>query len=459
MRKIFCLNLSMLLSVACIQGCALVGPDYEQPKVSFENKFADTQLGEAIGSVSQKAWWKEYQDPFLTQLVNEGLNQNLDIALAVERIAEARATLRGKGGNQAVSGSASLTSLRSGSNTIASSTDTTKSLSGNLVIDLFGGIRREQQAAAAQLQAAIDDSATARLAYLSELVGAYIDARYYQYALKLTRQSISTREETLRITEQQHAVGNGTELEIEQVKALLFSAKADLPDLRANYLSQVYVIATLLNQPAQNFIERMQENNDTVALPGLNLNVSTDTGIPADLVRNRPDVRSAEQALIVATANVGVATADMLPSITLTGTVSDSNSQSWSFGPTINLPIFNQGRLAAQRDVAISQAKQAEITWRQSILDAMQDVQSANSAWRRDREKVDFLKRSMDAYSRSLDLSIETYEAGVTDLLDVLDTDRSLASARIQFANALRAMSVNWATLQIALGAGAEVQK
>lgn len=187
--------------------------------------------------------------------------------------------------------------------------------------------------------------------------------------------------------------------------------------------------------------------------------VSSETGIPADLVRNRPDVRSAEQALIAATANVGVATADMLPSIELSGSISDGSSQSWSFGPTISLPIFNQALLSAQRDVAISEAKQAEITWRQSILDAIQDVQSANSTWKRDREKVEFLKRSMESYSRSLDLSLETYEAGVTNLLDLLDTDRSLASARIQFANALRAMSINWASLQIALGAGAEVEK
>lgn len=454
------LSLLPLVTVSCLtlcNGCMLVGPDYEQPSVKLENQYADSRLKTSIGEIATTAWWEGYGDPLLNTLVTEGLDQNLDIALAVERISEARATLHGKGLNQVLSGGADYAHTYYGSDTTKAYGESSASLTGNIVIDLFGGIRREQQAAAAQLKSAIDDVATARLAYLSELIGAYIDARYYQYATKLTKQSINTREQTLRITQEQHAVGNSTELDIEQVKALLFAAKADIPDMEANYLAQIYVIATLINKPAQLLVERMQDEKSKIELPGLNLDVKYDTGIPVDLIRNRPDIRSAEQSLVASTANIGVATADMLPSIQLSGTISGLSAATWSFGPSIDLPIFNQASLAAQRNVAISETKQAEIAWRQTILDAIQDVQTANSAWLRDRDKVKFLKLSMDAYNRSLDLSLKTYEVGITGLLDVLDTDRSLASARIEFANALRSMSINWATLQIALGAGSSV--
>ena len=145
----------------------------------------------------------------------------------------------------------------------------------------------------------------------------------------------------------------------------------------------------------------------------------------------------------------------MLPSIELTGSITDFGTGSWSFGPTLTLPVFNQGALAAERDVKISEAKQAEITWRQTVLSAVEDVQAANSAWLRDRDKVRLLQQSMNAYQRALNLSMQTYEAGVTTLLDLLVTDRSLASVRLDFADALRTMSVDWATLQVSLGAGA----
>lgn len=442
--------------VLLLGGCATVGPDYEAPKIDVTPSYNDSDIKRSLGDIATKRWWENFEDPVLDDLVRKGLAQNLDIAVAVERIAAAQATLRSKGVNAMLSGSAGYALTGSGANNAATTTAAATSLSGGIVIDLFGGIRREQQAAEAQLKAAIDDVGTARLAYLSELIGAYIEARYYQYAIKLTRDSIATREQTLDITQKQHTVGTGTELDTEQVKALLYAAQADIPDLEANYLAQVYAMATLLQTPASELDATMQRNAESISLLGLNLRTEYDTGIPADLLRNRPDIRAAEQDLIAATANIGVATADMLPSLELSGTVSDLRAGIWSFGPTLTLPIFNQGALAAERDIKVSEAKQAEITWRQTVLNAVEDVQSANSAWRRDHEKVQLLKNSMDAYQRALDLSMQTYKAGVTTLLDLLVTDRSLASARLSFADALRTLSVDWATLQIALGAGAD---
>ncbi len=438
-------------------GCAMVGPDYNPPAINMENRYAESSINTSIGDIAQKSWWEDFEDRMLNRLVVEGLSQNLDIAAAAERIIASRATLRGKGINSVLSGDLEYSYNESGGENLRTSTKGSTGLSGYIILDLFGGVRRERQAAAAQLQAAIDDIETARLAYLSELIGAYINARYYQYSIKLTERSIATRKKTLIITQKQQAVGNGTEMDTEQVKALLYAAQANIPDLEASYYAQIYAMATLLNRPSAELIGLMNRGWKKMKLLGLDLEVEYDTGIPADLLRSRPDVRSAEQALIAATAEIGVATANMLPSITLSGSITASGTNTWSFGPSISLPVFNQGSLRASRDVAISEAKQAEITWRQTVLDAVEDVQAANSAWLRDREKVKLLRQSMESYERAFELSLEAYEAGVTTLLDLLDTDRSLASARLDFADALREMSVDWATLQVSLGAGARV--
>ena len=176
----------------------------------------------------------------------------------------------------------------------------------------------------------------------------------------------------------------------------------------------------------------------------------------ADLLRNRPDVRSAEQSLRVAVAGVGVATAARFPSLTLNGAITSDNS-AWSFGPVLTLPIFNQGVLAASQDQAEAEAREALILYQQTVLEAVEDVQSANSAWQRDRNKIDLLRKSVNSYTRAYDLSMQTYQAGVITLLDLLDTDRSLDSARLAYAAALRDLSVDWARLQISLGAGASV--
>ena len=454
-------SLSRACSVAGIcflAGCA-VGPDYQQPSVQLAADYVDDNSHSAYQSIDNQAWWQSYDDQLLNRWVAQGLGSNLDIAVAVERIASAQAALRGTGVNSALSGDLSVQSIRSGSDTTRAATTDSASLSGNLAIDLFGGIKRERQAAKANLMAAVADTQTARLAYLSALVSAYIDARYYQYALVLTQQSIGSRQKTLAVTQDQRRVGSATELEEEQVKALLYVAQADIPDLEASFMAQVYAIATLLDAPADGLLAEMkasapQQNQ----LLGLSLDTPYKNGVPPDLLRNRPDVRSAEYALQAVVADVGVAQANRLPSLSLTGTISSSDD-SWSFGPLLSLPIFNQGALAATKQQTEAEARVAEIQYRQTVLDAVEDVQSANSAWQRDREKVDRLNRAVNSYTRALDLSQQTYQVGVMTLLDLLDTDRSLASARLQYAAALRDLSVDWATLQIALGAGSAVAK
>lgn len=450
-----------IASTACallaLAGCA-VGPDYQPPELAMQQVYVDVINPQSLQRTDTLRWWEYFNDPVLNAWVAQGLDTNLSIAASVERISAAQAVLRGTGVNAAISGDLTLSSTRAGADGIATTTSESAGLSGNLAIDLFGGIRREREAAQANLLAVVNDSQTARLAYLSALVTAYVNARYYQYAMVMTEQAIDSREQTLAITQRQRTVGSATELEEEQVKALLFNAQAEIPSLNAGFLAQMYAIATLLGEPAGPLLADMQASAPSLsALLGLNLDTPYRAGVPADLLRNRPDVRAAEQRLHVAIADIGVATAARLPSLTLNGIISSDNS-AWSFGPIINLPIFNQGALAASQDQAEAEAREAFIIYQQTVLTAVEDVQSANSAWLRNRNKVDLLRKSVNSYTRAFDLSTQTHQVGVMTLLDLLDSDRYLNVARLEYAAALRDLSADWARLQIALGAGAGVK-
>lgn len=198
----------------------------------------------------------------------------------------------------------------------------------------------------------------------------------------------------------------------------------------------------------------MQRGSAPLRTPG-----TVATGVPADLLRTRPDVRSAEADLHAATAEIGVATADMLPSVTLSGVVTNTaGSKSWSFGPAINLPILNQGALAATRAAKIAAAKQAEITWRAAVLSATEDVQVAQSNLTQYRASRAALDTAAASYTRALNLARENYNNGALDLLDLLTTDRSRYSAQISAASAANTAAQEWARLQIATGAGALVE-
>lgn len=429
-----------------VAGCA-VGPDYQRPEVPMQTRFVGGNA-EAIGAVATQQWWLSYKDATLTQFVSRGLAQNLDVMAATEAIRQAQAELRKTGINSALDGSLTGSATKTGGDGISgTSTIETGELGASLVIDLFGGIRREREGALASVTAARAEVETVRLAWLAELLAAYSDARYYQEVLALTRTTINARKETVDITRSQYEAGGATEYELAEAQALLSTARASLPQYAALFDANVYAIATLLNEPAGPLMAQMQKGAPQLRTPG-----GARTGVPADLLRNRPDVRSAEANLAAAVADVGVAEAALYPSLSLSGTV--GRVDAWSFGPELAFPVFNQGQLRASRDARLSAAKQAEITWRASVMDAVEDVQVTQSNLTRYRQRAAFLRTAADEYGHALKLAQENYRRGAITLLDLLETDRNTASARISAASAVADAAQAWAALKIATGAG-----
>lgn len=433
-----------------VAGCA-VGPDYQRPEVSMQTRFVGGNT-EAIGAVAAEKWWLDYKDQTLNQLVTRGLVQNLDVMSATEAIRQAQAELRETGINSALDGSLSAsTTAFGGDGSSGTYTVDSGELGASLVIDLFGGIQRERESALASLTAAQAEAETVGLAWLAELLSAYSNARYYQELLALTRETIEAREETVDITRSQFEAGGATEYEVAEAAALLSTARAGLPSFAAQFDANVYAIATLLNEQAGPIMTQMQKGSPQLRTPD-----GARTGVPAELLRNRPDVRSAEADFAVSVFEIGVAEAALYPSLTLSGTVGRAEGlDAWSFGPQLSLPVFNQGQLRARRDAQVSVAQQSEITWRASVLSAVEDVQVAQSNLSRYRQRASLLRKAADEYGYAYELAQENYRNGAITLLDLLETDRNTAAARIEAASATNDAAQAWAILKIATGAGA----
>ncbi len=433
---------------AFLASCVAVGPDYSQPQMSLSSHFVNGGSS-ALTDAAVQRWWTGLNDPLLNDLVNRGLGQNLDIKTARARISQAEAAARRSGLPSQVRGD--LTAQAGRERESNGNIDDTNSVGADaaFVFDLFGGARRGREAAQANLTSARYDEGTVRLAYLAEITDAYVNARYFQNVAWITRQAIQSRRETLNIVTQQVNAGDATSVDEAQARALLRTAEAALPSQQANFEANVFRIATLLAEPAGPILARMTQGAGQ-PVP----NQLTASGTPADLLRNRPDVRAAERDLAAATAAIGVAEAQLYPSLTLSGFISGGEDRTWAFGPTLRLPVLNRGVLTANRDEAEARAREAELAWRGTVLQAVEEVQSADSATRYWRSQVGAQRAAAQANNEVRELTSQTFRAGDTVLTDVLDADRRALDNRISLAANLRDLSKSWIQLQVATGRG-----
>lgn len=440
---------ALLGSVLALGACAAVGPDpntLPTPAVP-----AGFQEGDGAATPPQVTFWSGYNDATLNRLIGQGMGQSFDIMAANERIRAAQADVQAAGPLASqVGGTSTAGRERAGGDGIGAATANTATLSASLVFDLFGGARRAREGADASLRSAQAAAQTTRLAWLAEVIAAYADARFYQQALALTRDTIRTRQATLEVTRNSQSVGIATDYDLAQTEALLQTARADLPNYEAQFNAQVYRLSTLLNGQAAPLLAQMRGGSAQLRTPP-----GPGTGVPADLLRSRPDIRVAQADYAAALAAVGVATADLLPAISLTGTVTDQGGASaWGFGPGLSLPVLNQGALQATRNRRLSEARQAEIAWKSAIAAAVEDVQTAQSNLRRYRQRAATLEGAAASYDRAYALARQNFDAGALALVDLLEADRSRASARLAAGQARTAAAKEWATLQIATGAG-----
>ncbi|TNM60484.1 efflux transporter outer membrane subunit [Aliirhizobium smilacinae] len=452
------------LVLLLLSSCTL-GPDHTAPQISLPAKFAEGSAT-SNGDVAKNAWWTAFSDTRLNGYVNQGLSQNLDVLQALERINQAQAAVISAGAGGLPSLDLSAQGSRSGADRLggtpsASALAEQTSVSGgptaSWFLDLFGLYRRSKEAALADLDASYASVDVARLALLSSVAGAYIDVRFYQERIALTRQNLDSRRETLNLTKLQLEAGAASRLDVVQAEGLVNSTLSELPGLETQFRQAAHRIATLLGLPASSLIADLQRGaRQPVA------RFSPKSGVPADLIRNRPDVRAAERNLAAASARIGVAEAQLYPSISLGGSITpsyvkgggESGILSWSFGPQLSLPIFDGGALKANVKSSESAARESYLSWKQTVLGAIEEVENALAAVARDGRTVSALRATVKSYQEALELATASYRDGASSLLDVLDAQRQVSTAQANLAAAVQTMAQDYVSLNVAIGGG-----
>lgn len=442
-RRAYARFFPFFLTAVVLSGC-LPGTIYKTPETRLPDTYSLLAPVPAA-SVDQARWWQSFKDPVLDQLIARALDDNLTLAEAKERVREAEALSR-RAGNT-VSGNVSLDiEARKGTDTAQTGL--------SVLLDPFGGRQRQADAALARLQAAEYGAQDARLALLSDMARAYVDLRFFQESFAQRQLDLRSRRQTLRDITTLFESGASTRLDQLRAEALVAETQAEIPQLNASIARQGNRIATLLGVPAGAIgIDLAYAGHQPRPMGAAAI------GIPADLVRRRPDIRSAERSYAAAVSEIDAAEAARYPSLSLSGQIlaplegASATSQTLAVG--LVLPLFNQPGLIAQVDASRSRASQAYLQWRGAVLTAVEDVETALAAIAGSRLAASAAHKVVAINTEALSLSRKMYDSrGDVTVLDVLDRERAVSSARTSLAQNLRAYATDTIALHVALGLG-----
>jgi len=442
-------KLSMVVAMISLGGCLTVGPEYIAPEMDVGTQFI-AGGSDSIGDVSAQSWWLEFDDIILNDLVARGQAQNLDIRTAQARVADAREALEATGWASFFGGSFLISHTRSGGAGLPATMATAVETSPNLDIDLFGSNQRRRQQGLATLEASQMNLGASRQMFMTSLVSQYIQARYFQEAMAITKSMISNQKRVLGLVESQQSEGAATLLDIARARAQLDDLRASLPELESGFFQAVYAIATLLAEPAPPIVTKLSRGAPQ-PVPSYS---TSGVGVPADLLRNRPDIRAAERNYASAVAEMGIAEASLYPSLTLSGVIISAPQNTWSFGPSLMLPLLNQPVLRSNRNRARIKAEQAELVWHHTVLYAVEQIQSGLSNLARTKRELANRRAAVISYDEVEKLTKSNFSKGAATTFEVLNAEREVANARLALAGAYRNLALDWTSLQIAAGRG-----
>ena len=433
-------------------------------------------------------WWTTFNDPELNSLIGRAVAANLDVRAAAERVVQARASLgittsgffptvntRGSYTRSfsAQGGSVIVTGGGGGTGTVTGGTTTTKigpkphdlwqaGLDASWEVDIFGGVRRAIEAGTANVEAAVEDRRDLLVTVLGEVATDYITLRGFQQEIIIARQNMQNQQHNAKVAREKKQLGVNTDLDIAQADSQVASTNATIAQLEALEQQQVYGLSILLALPPTALDEELLAPDKIPVAPPV-----VPVGLPSELLRRRPDIRRAERQLAASTADIGVAVADLFPKFSMTGTLSVSGSRYqslgnwgtrfWSFGPNVTWPLFDAGRIWSNVEVQNSLQRQALITYRSTVLIALQDVQNALVAYAKEQQRRVALADAVAANQRAVELATRRYNQGLTDFLNVLVAEGSLFSSQDQLVQSNRAVGTDLVALYKALGGGWEV--
>ena len=476
-------------------GCT-VGPDFVSQKrdvpkdwvgISKTQGTTQTQPSTVTAAPANvDAWWASFHDPVLTSLIQRAAATNLDIRAAALRIAEARVQRRVTGADQwpSLTSNASYESQRFSEKTAQGSLfGSFGSLGGgsgvatpsfpnpydqfqvgfdaSWELDLFGRVRRSVEAADADTQAYVEDANGALVSLEGEVARVYIDLRNAQARRTITQSNFDTQREIEVLARQKMRAGLGNELDVSSAAAQTTATQAQLPLFNRQIDTDIDHLSELLAREPGALRDELQS---ATAVPPVPPNVPI--GLPADLIRRRPDIRAAEARLHAATARVGVAVAELFPRITLGASFGTQAERfpdlaNWAgrfinIGPSLQIPIFEGGKLRATVRLQNIREKEAAVAYAKAVLAALHEVENALVAYDTEQSRRQALQATIAHNRNVLSLAHQRYKSGLTAFLDVLDAERVLQQTELSLADSSAAVSTDLVALYKALGGGWE---
>jgi len=481
--RVIVICLALLLT-----GCASVGPNYQRPVLEAPAQWAESQekSGAAL-ALEEIAWWQAFDDPVLDSLIEQAAKTNLDLEQARARIVQARAdvTKAGAAFLPKVEATASVTRSQGGTSTITTGTGsqggTGTITSGGAApqslitaagtifqagfdasweIDVFGGTRRSVEAARARLEASVEDLQSTLLTLLGDVAKNYIDLRANQAQREITRRNVETQQQTVEVTRERFRLGLITYLDVVQAEAQKASTESNLPTYEANIKQSIHRLGILLGKEPNALKTELAAIRPLPSSRGVMA-----TGLPSDLLARRPDLRQVERKLAAASADIGVAKAELYPKFDLTGTLglqgnnvskfmNFSSGRYWSVIPGVTWNLFDGGK--ARATVKNKQAVYEEnlAKYRSSFLSALEDVENSLAAYYAEQTKRRILDESVRANQEAVTLARERYRKGLTNFLDVLTTENSLYTAQSSLSKSEANLLTDLISLYKALGGG-----
>jgi NodT family efflux transporter outer membrane factor (OMF) lipoprotein len=456
----FALILSTLIIAIFVAGCA-VGPDYTppEPPQDLDQWQQPSEYGLIVSEADISQWWQVLNDSSLNELVERGLSGNLDLDQARSRVREARAQrgIETAARFPAFTGSGSANKVKNGD--LQTNELYTTGFDAAWEIDIFGRVSRRIEASTADMQASIESLRSVQVSLVAEIALNYVEVRSFQNRIRVANANIDVQQKTLKVVTDRFDLKLTNSLAVEQAKANLAGTKALIPPLQSGLRQAMNRLAVLTGEKPGALDDFIQ---DASSVPVVPLEIAI--GIPADLIRRRPDIRGAERALAAQCARVGVATADLYPRFTFNGTLQfaaadmprlfDSTSRLSNIGPAFQWNIFNTASVRSNIKVQNERQKQALIAYEQTILQALEEVENAMVAYARELDRQAALKQAVAATRKSAHLAESLYKDGLKDFISVLDAQRSLFAVEDQSTISSAEVSANLIRLYKALGGG-----
>jgi len=487
---------AVLILLAAILPACKVGPNFKPPQEPVPDQYAGVKAQPpqpapqpSNDTAAPSFWWREFHDAELDDLVDTARRGNLDLKGAYLRIVEARIQVQAARaqGLPSLDASASYTReqlgvagiLKSQGVDTASGPASSPAAQGLISslekpvniyqlgfdasweIDLFGKVRRSVEAANAQSLAAVESRNDLLVSLEAEVAQTYFQLRASQTLRQIALDEIAAQREIADLTQNRHQHGLAGEPDVDAARAQLASLEAQLPPYEQTIAASRHALAVLLGQTPESLDTRFGDHGELPALPA-----GVPVGVPSVLARRRPDIRNSEAVLHAATAQIGVSMAGLFPDVSLAGSYGlrnlgtrylfDWSSHFYTFGPTVSLPIFQGGALIASVRLSRAQAAEAALSYRKTVLGALQEVEDGLSALDEDARRIAALKQTVGADQRAVEVQLDAYGHGVISYVTVLTLQLQTIQARQQLAEAMLTQSTDLVKLYKALGGGWE---